>query len=117
MATQNPTSPTGTLGQTLNFNVEVSTADGAQFNAEEVTTTTNAPGATSSITGSFVPSPTQANLYSATGTCTSPNVAGTYVVSVLVNGVDNQDVAVTWNIPPIEQAGFDSNGFTFTNPS
>lgn len=108
----NTTTPSGFLGQTLSFVMDVVVPDGAPpFDVGQLAVTTNAPGATASH-GTPVQGADVAH-WTVPGTCTSPNVAGTFLLSGTINGVDDQDVSVTWAPPPTDTVVFDPNAFSF----
>jgi len=109
----NTATPSGFIGQTLYGTMLVTVPGGASFNPSILSITTNAPGAV--VTAG--PAPTGpnpgTNIWPQPFTVSSPNATGTYLVSGSVNGVDEQDVAVTWQPLPTETVVFDPAGFSF----
>ena len=110
----NATQPVGVLGQTLSFVLDFVVPPGATLDLTKAAVTTNAPGAVVTLaTAANPPGQTGQGTYTLGGTVSSPNASGTFQISGTVNGVDEQDVVVTWNDPPQETIVFDPAGFSF----
>ena len=109
----NAATPTGFLGQSLSFAINVSVPAGATFDESKLGVTTNAPGAVVVLDAAPTGVNSAYNVWIQTGTLSSPNTPGTYLLSASVNGTDEQDVAVTWNPQPVETVLFDPSQFAF----